>query len=106
MSQTTVYDTGHVYHDFASGVRDDRPGLDSCVRARRPGDVLVVWKLDRLGRTFFSLSASFVCVRLSISINPFPGPRLRLGDLFARHVLGDHLAGLAGTRAAGRGGKI
>ena len=40
-------DAGHVYHDVASGVRDDRPGLDSCVRALRPGDVLVVWKLDR-----------------------------------------------------------
>ena len=41
-------DAGHVYHDFASGVRDDRPGLDSCVRALRTGDVLVAWKLDRL----------------------------------------------------------
>ena len=27
-------DAGHVYHDFASGVRDDRPGLDSCLRAQ------------------------------------------------------------------------
>ena len=42
-------DAGHVYHDCASGVRDDRPGLDSCVRALRTGDVLVVWKLDRPG---------------------------------------------------------
>ena len=25
-------DVGHVYHDVASGVSDDRPGLDSCVR--------------------------------------------------------------------------
>ena len=48
-------DAGHVYHDFASGVRDDRPGLDSCVRALRTGDVLVVWKLDRLGRTLAHL---------------------------------------------------
>ena len=48
-------DAGHVYHDVASGVRDDRPGLDSCVRALRPGDVLVVWKLDRLGRTLAHL---------------------------------------------------
>ena len=48
-------DAVHVYHDFASGVRDDRPGLDSCVRALRTGDVLVVWKLDRLGRTLAHL---------------------------------------------------
>ena len=48
-------DAVHVYHDFASGVRDDRPGLDSCVRALRTGDVLVVWKLDRLGRNLAHL---------------------------------------------------
>ena len=48
-------DAGHVYHDVASGVRDDRPGLDSCVHALRTGDVLVVWKLDRLGRTLAHL---------------------------------------------------
>ena len=45
----------HVYQDFASGVHD-RPGLDRCVRALRTGDVLVVWKLDRLGRTLAHLS--------------------------------------------------
>ena len=49
--QAAGVDAVHVYHDFASGVRDDRPGLDSCLRALRTGDVLVVWKLDRLGRT-------------------------------------------------------
>ena len=32
-------DAVNVYHDFASGVRDDRPGLDSCLRALRKGDV-------------------------------------------------------------------
>ena len=48
-------DAGHVYHDIASGVRDDRPWLDSCVRALRTGDVLVVWKLDRVGRTLAHL---------------------------------------------------
>ena len=55
MSQTTGVDADHVYHDFASGVRDDRPGLDSCLRALRPGDVLVVWKLDRLDRNLAHL---------------------------------------------------
>ena len=53
--QAAGVDAGHVYHDFASGVRDDRPGLDSCLRALRTGDVLVVWKLDRLGRNLAHL---------------------------------------------------
>ncbi|MDW5315079.1 recombinase family protein [Rhizobium sp. PL01] len=39
-----------IYEDFASGKQDDRPGLNSCVKALRPSDILVVWKLDRLGR--------------------------------------------------------
>ena len=39
-----------LYEDLASGRRDDRPGLASCLKALRKGDTLVVWKLDRLGR--------------------------------------------------------
>ncbi len=38
------------YEDFASGKHDERPGLAACLKALRPGDTLVVWKLDRLGR--------------------------------------------------------
>jgi len=40
----------HIYNDQASGKRDDRPGLMNCLKALRKVDVLVVWKLDRLGR--------------------------------------------------------
>ncbi|MGC9271961.1 recombinase family protein [Acidiphilium sp.] len=40
----------HLYEDLASGRRDDRPGLVACTKALRASDMLVVWKLDRLGR--------------------------------------------------------
>ncbi len=43
-------DITHLYEDRSSGKRDDRPGLISCLKALRPGDTLIVWKLDRLGR--------------------------------------------------------
>jgi len=39
-----------LYEDHASGKRDDRPGLEACLKALRKGDTLVTWKLDRLGR--------------------------------------------------------
>ncbi len=40
-----------IYEEHASGKREDRPELLSCLKALRPGeDTLVVWKLDRLGR--------------------------------------------------------
>jgi DNA invertase Pin-like site-specific DNA recombinase len=44
-------DARHLYEDAASGKRDDRPGLAVCLKALREGDTLVVWKLDRLGRS-------------------------------------------------------
>lgn len=40
-----------VYQDVASGVRVDRPGLAEALAYVREGDTLVVWKLDRAGRS-------------------------------------------------------
>jgi DNA invertase Pin-like site-specific DNA recombinase len=40
----------NIYTDKISGVKDDRPGLDNCLKALREGDTLIVYKLDRLGR--------------------------------------------------------
>lgn len=51
-------DAAQIYEDRASGKREDRPGLESCLRALRDGDTLVVWKLDRLGRDLAHLVAT------------------------------------------------
>ena len=48
-------DPAQLYEDQASGKREDRPGLASCLKALRPGDTLVVWKLDRLARSLKKL---------------------------------------------------
>ncbi|EPO7716030.1 TPA: recombinase family protein [Klebsiella aerogenes] len=40
-----------VFEDMASGKNARRPGLKRALRRLKPGDVLVVWKLDRLGRS-------------------------------------------------------
>jgi DNA invertase Pin-like site-specific DNA recombinase len=40
-----------VFTETASGARTDRPTLEQVLDQLRPGDTLVVWKLDRLGRS-------------------------------------------------------
>lgn len=41
----------NIFTDQISGATRVRPGLDEALKYLRPGDTLVVWKLDRLGRT-------------------------------------------------------
>jgi len=48
-------DARHLFEDRASGAKDDRPGLVTALAFVQPGDVLVVWKLDRLGRSLSHL---------------------------------------------------
>src|SRR6516162_7259025 len=42
-------DPRHLFEDHASGAKDDRTGLARALEFVRSNDVLVVWKLDRLG---------------------------------------------------------
>lgn len=44
-------DPRQLFADKASGARDDRPGLQHALAYVHPGDCLMVWKLDRLGRS-------------------------------------------------------
>jgi DNA invertase Pin-like site-specific DNA recombinase len=48
-------DVAAVYEEHASGKSRERPELANLLRALRPGDTLVVWRLDRLGRSLVHL---------------------------------------------------
>jgi len=44
-----------IFLDTASGALPARPGLEACIQVLMPGDTLVVWRLDRLGRSMAHL---------------------------------------------------
>ena len=106
-----------VFEDCASGARADRAGLRSALEYVRDGDVLIVWKLDRLGRslphlieTVTSLATRGVGFRsITEAIDTTtPGGRLvfhlfgALGE-FERDLIRERTrAGLAAAVARGR----
>ena len=111
-----------LYADHASGSKDDRPGLEACLKALREGDTLVVWKLDRLGRslrhlvnTVHDLMARQIGFRVlsgqGADIDTSTaGGRLVFGLFaalaeFERELIHERtLAGLSAARARGRQG--
>jgi DNA invertase Pin-like site-specific DNA recombinase len=44
-----------IFIDKVSGVKAERPGLDECLAELKTGDTLIVWRLDRLGRSMHHL---------------------------------------------------
>ena len=108
-----------VFEDTASGAKSDRPGLAAALAYLRDGDVLAVWRLDRLGRslphlieTISALEARGVGFRsLTESIDTTtPGGRLifhvfgALGQ-FERDLIRERTkAGLCAAAARGRKG--
>ncbi|MCK5545096.1 MAG: recombinase family protein [Desulfobulbaceae bacterium] len=112
----------HIYQDYASSKREDRPNLTACLKALRKGDILVVWKLDRLGRdlrhlvnTVHDLSASGVGFKVlagqGANIDTASaGGKLVFGIFaalaeFERELIRERTnAGLVAARARGRKG--
>jgi DNA invertase Pin-like site-specific DNA recombinase len=118
----TGVDPARLYEDQASGKHDDRPGLEACLKSLRPGDTLVTWKLDRLGRDLrhlvnlaHELTGRGVGLRVlageGASIDTTtPNGRLVFGVFaalaeFERELIVERTkAGLASARARGRHG--
>jgi DNA invertase Pin-like site-specific DNA recombinase len=44
-----------IYTDTATGTKADRPQWNACLADLRPGDTLIIWKIDRLGRNLRDL---------------------------------------------------
>lgn len=44
-------DKNKIFVDKISGIKTERPGLDKCLAELKNGDTLIVWRLDRLGRS-------------------------------------------------------
>src|SRR5919202_1059223 len=108
-----------LFTDTASGAKAERPGLGQALRECRPGDTLVVWKLDRLGRSLPPLvetvreplerGIGFKSLQESIDTTTSGGKLIfhifaSLAE-FERDLIRERTnAGLAAARARGRNG--
>jgi DNA invertase Pin-like site-specific DNA recombinase len=107
-----------VFTETASGARADRPALEQLLDQLRPGDTLVVWKLDRLGRSLRHLVDTALAERgvgfrsLQEAIDTTTaGGKLAFHVVaalaeFERDLVRERTsAGLAAARAAAAGGR-
>lgn len=108
-----------IFTDTASGSRTDRPGLAEALSFARPGDTVVVWRLDRLGRSLAHLidtvrdmqqrGVHFRSVQEQLDTGTSGGKLVFhvFGALaeFERDLIRERtMAGLAAARARGRQG--
>ncbi|MES9898568.1 MAG: recombinase family protein [Sedimenticola sp.] len=54
---------GNIYSDKISGIKSARPGLDTCLKGLKSGDTLLVWRIDRLGRSLSHLVTTISSLR-------------------------------------------
>ena len=109
----------HTYEEHASAKNTARPELDGCLKALRKGDTLVVWRLDRLGRSLRDLiqltqdlqGRGIGLESLTEKIDTFSTTGKLVFHVFAalaefeRNLIRERtLAGLKAARARGRNG--
>ena len=108
-----------LYREVVSGAKAERPVLDALLRELRAGDVLVIWKLDRLGRSLrhlVELAGTLLAKRIGLKrlndpIDTTTSQGRRVFSLFASLaeferdlIRGCTQAGLTAARARGRKG--
>ena len=109
----------NIYTDTTSGGNATRPGLDNLLSKLRKGDELIVWRLDRLGRSIKNLielindlnSQEVTFKSLTESIDTTTSSGKLIFNIFAslaefeRNLIRERtLAGLSSARARGRTG--
>jgi DNA invertase Pin-like site-specific DNA recombinase len=108
-----------IFTDRVSGTKDNRPGLTNALSHLRSGDTLVVWRLDRLGRSLTHLIATVTALQergvgfksLTESIDTTTSGGRLVFNIFAslaefeREIIRERTnAGLKAARARGRNG--
>lgn len=108
-----------IFTDKLSGATRERPELESCIKTLRKGDTLIVWRLDRLGRSLKDLveiiselennGIAFKSLNESIDTSSAGGKLIFhiFGALseFERNLIRERtLAGLEAAKARGRTG--
>ena len=93
-------DPGQIYEDYASGAKDHWTGLEACLRALRDGDVLVIWKLDRLGRNLAHLVGTVQDLSdRGVGLRVLAGQGAQIDTTSRRRTTGvRHLRGAGGVR--------
>ncbi|MBX6334941.1 recombinase family protein [Candidatus Saccharibacteria bacterium] len=113
------YGVDKVFTDKMSGTKTDRPQLEEMMKYLRPGDTVVVWKLDRIGRStkhlvelmehFKANGINFVSLKDNIDTSTAVGKLIftifaALAEFERDMIVERTKAGLEAARARGRKG--
>ena len=119
LDELQKFGVDRIYQEKITGIKKDRPELDELLKVLRKGDTVVVWKLDRIGRSMKHLieliddynkkGIEFVSLKENINTSSATGKLIfnifaSLAE-FERDMISERTkAGLQSARARGRKG--